>query len=281
MSQAQPSHLTTRDGVRLALHDWPLPEQQPCRAQLLLVHGLGEHAGRYATLARHLNDWGFSVRAYDQHGHGRSEGERGALPTQTRLLDDLAEVVDATRLLAGAAVPLVLLGHSLGGLVAASFVARGMRQIDALIMSSPALDPGLNPLQKLLVAVLPRLLPDLRVGNGLNAKYLSHDANVVQAYLRDPLVHDRISARLARFIADEGAATLARAGQWSLPTLLLYAGEDRLVNPAGSRNFAAVAPPSVVLAYGFESMYHEIFNEADPQPVLAALERWLGSRYPA
>ena len=281
MSQGHASELTTRNGVRLALQDWPLPDRSQRRGQLLLVHGLGEHAGRYVHVAQCLNEWGFSVRAYDQHGHGRSEGERGSLPTQTRLLDDLAEVVDATRSLIGEKLPLVLLGHSLGGLVAASLVARGMRPVEALIMSSPALDPGLNPVQKLLVALLSRLRPDLRLGNGLNANFLSHDPQVARAYLADPLVHDRISARLARFIADEGAATLARAPDWRLPTLLLYAGQDRLVSPAGSREFAATAPPALLQAYCFESLYHEIFNEVEASPVFTALKNWLDARFPA
>ena len=130
---------------------------------------------------------------------------------------------------------LVLLGHSMGGLVAARFVADHPEAVDGLVLSSPALDPGLNGLQKLLLAVLPRFVPDLCVGNGLDANFLSHDPDVVQAYLADPLVHDRISGRLARFIADAGPEVVARAPGWKVPTLLMYAGSDLLVNPAGSR----------------------------------------------
>jgi len=139
----------------LALCDWPLPAGQEARATLLIVHGLGEHMGRYAALAQALNGWGYAVRAYDQYGHGASEGPRGGLPTATRLLDDLALVVDHTRATVAAGYPLLLLGHSMGGLVAARFVALQIRPVDALVLSSPALDPGLNPVQKLLVAVLP------------------------------------------------------------------------------------------------------------------------------
>ena len=267
----------------LALCDWPLPAGSPARATVLLVHGLGEHMGRYAALARDLNTWGYAVRAYDQYGHGASDGPRGGLPSATRLLDDLAQVVDQTRAGMAAGQPLLLLGHSMGGLVAARFVARQLRPLEGLVLSSPALDPGLNPVQKLLVAVLPSLLPNLRVGNGLDARLISHDPAVVAAYQSDPLVHDRIAARLARFIADDSAAVLAAAPGWVLPTLLLYAGADRLVNPAGSRAFAAAAPAQVLSSQCFEPLYHEIFNEAEPgrSQVLTALRAWLDARFAA
>ena len=264
----------------LALCDWPLPGGQGARATVLIVHGLGEHMGRYAALAQALNSWGYAVRAYDQYGHGASEGPRGGLPTATRLLDDLALVVDHTRATVAAGHPLLLLGHSMGGLVAARFVALQRRPVDALVLSSPALDPGLNPVQKLLVAVLPALFPNLRVGNGLDARLISHDPAVVAAYQSDPLVHDRIAARLARFIAEDSAAVRAAAPGWTLPTLLLYAGADRLVNPAGSRAFAAAAPAHVLSSQCFEPLYHEIFNESEPgrSQVLAALRAWLDAR---
>ncbi len=265
----------------LALCDWQLPAGQGARATVLIVHGLGEHMGRYAALAQALNSWGYAVRAYDQYGHGASQGPRGGLPTATKLLDDLALVVDHTRATVAAGRPLLLLGHSMGGLVAARFVALQRRPVDALVLSSPALDPGLNPVQKLLVAVLPSLLPNLRVGNGLDARLISHDPAVVAAYQSDPLVHDRIAARLARFIADDSAAVRATAPGWTLPTLLLYAGADRLVNPAGSRAFAAAAPAQVLSSQCFEPLYHEIFNEAEPgrSRVLAALRAWLDARH--
>jgi alpha-beta hydrolase superfamily lysophospholipase len=273
------SSFIASDGENLAIQDWLPQRGEAVRGMVLIVHGLGEHAGRYDTLANRLNAWGFAVRGYDQWGHGESAGARGSLPTDTRLLDDLADVVDDTRSRMAADVPLLLLGHSLGGLVAARFVSLGMRPVDALVLSSPALDAGMNALQKALVAVLPRLLPNLRLGNGLNPAFLSHDPAVVRAYQADRLVHDRISARLARFIAEAGPATLALAAAWSVPTLLLYASNDRLVNPVGSRRFAKLAPKQVVASQCFENLYHEIFNEPDAAPVFATLRRWLDQRF--
>lgn len=249
------------------------------RGVVLIVHGLGEHAGRYEHVAQRLNAWGFAVRGYDQCGHGESGGLPGSLPSDTRLLDDLADIIDSTRTRMEPGTPLILLGHSMGGLVAARFVSRAIRKLDALVLSSPALNPGMNAFQKMLVSVLPRIAPNLRVGNGLNPAYISHDPSVVQAYTSDPLVHDRISARLARFFATEGAATVALAPNWKVPTLLLYAGDDRLVNPQGSRDFAAAAPREWVTAECFEGLYHEIFNERDAEPVFAALRKWLDQRF--
>lgn len=286
MTEPVPSTLTTftaSDGENLAVQDWPLLPDQPSRGTVLLVHGLGEHVGRYDALARQLNGWGFAVRGYDQYGHGESSGPRGGLTADGRLLDDLADMVDALRARMPAGQPLVLLGHSMGGLVAARFVSLKLRPVDALVLSSPALDPGLGAVQKLLLATLPRLAPNLRVGNGLDAQYLSHDTAVPAAYLADPLCHDRISARLARFIADGGPATVTRAAQWDVPTLLMWAGSDKLVNPAGSRAFAAAAPSARVQSRCFEPLYHELFNErADlAAPVFQTLRQWLDMRCPA
>jgi alpha-beta hydrolase superfamily lysophospholipase len=290
LAPASLSPLAAADGQALLLHDWPAPAGAP-RAQVLLVHGLGEHAGRYAPLAAELHDWGFAVRAYDQRGHGLSGGARGGLPHDTALLDDLAAVIDATRSMHQQrglpGLPLILLGHSLGGLVAGRFVSLQLRPVDALVMSSPALDPGLSAFQKVLVATLPAIAPNLRVNNGLDPRFLSHDPAVVAAYRADPLVHPKISARLARFIATAGPSTVAAAPHWHVPTLMLYAGDDHLVSPAGSRAFAAVArasaqvQPGILSAQVFESLYHEIFNEASTAaaPVYAALKTWLDAHF--
>jgi len=275
--QPAPHALRTPDGETLAVRDWPV-ESGAARTVVVVVHGLGEHAGRYAHVAERLNDWGFEVRAVDHHGHGASSGVRGGLPTVNRLLDDLALVIDDTRQM-HPALPLVLLGHSLGGLVAASFVARDVRSVDALVLSSPALDPGLSAFQKFLIATLSRIAPTLRVGNGLDLQYLSHDPVVAKAYRSDALCHDRIGARLARFLADEGANVQAAAARWAVPTLLIYAGDDRLVSPAGSRAFAQAAPPTMVSTTCYADHYHEIFNEREAGPVFERLRRWLDERF--
>ena len=272
------STFTASDGENIAVQDWHLPEGVRPRGLVLLVHGLGEHAGRYDALAGVLNDWGFAVRGYDQYGHGESDGARGTLPHANRLLDDLADLVESARV-RRPGLPLILLGHSLGGLVAASFVARTLLAVDALVLSSPALAMRMTPVQKILMAVVPRIAPNLTMGNGVNPRYLSHDRQVVQAYLNDPRVHDRISGRMARFIEDEAALVRARAGAWKVPTLLMYAGDDRVVDSAGSQAFSGAAPSAYVSSRCFEGLYHEIFNEPGSQPVYDCLRQWLDKRF--
>lgn len=275
------SPFTASDGENIALRDWPLPDGAAPRGVVVLVHGLGEHAGRYEALAGRLNGWGYAVRGYDQYGHGESSGARGNLPAPMRLIEDLADVLESTRLRFGTGAPLIVLGHSLGGLVAASLAVRNAAGLDALVLSSPAFAAGLSGLQKVLVATLPRVAPNLAVGNGLDPEFLSHDPQVVAAYREDPLVHDRISGRLAAFIAQEGPAIVRQAGEWKVPTLLLYAGADKLVDPQGSRAFAAAAPPGTVTAHCFDSLFHEIFNELESEPVFERLRQWLDERFGA
>ncbi|MGI9216029.1 MAG: lysophospholipase [Hydrogenophaga sp.] len=274
---------TLRDGLNVALFDWPLPSRRRPRAVVLIVHGLGEHAWRYDPLAQRLNEWGFAVRAYDQRGHGDSGGARGVLPDDDALLDDLDEVLDDTRrhIAQPWACPIVLLGHSMGGVVAATWVLRGSAPVDGLVLSSPALDAGIGPLNKRLIALLYRWAPDFTLSNGLDPRRISHDAAVVDAYRKDKRVHDRISARLARFIDANGPPVVAAAPGWTVPTLLLYAGADRLVRPDGSRAFASVAPRNVVTSQCLDGQFHEIFNEADPSAAYGALKTWLDGFAPA
>ena len=283
---------TARDGENLALYHWQAEQSSrqsgcqnaPARGVVLIVHGLGEHAGRYDHVANSLSNWGFEVSAYDQRGHGESAGVPGTLPSSNALLDDLAEVLDDVRQ-QHPKLPLILFGHSLGGLVASRFVALGMGQVDALVLSSPAFDAGLGALQKLLLKVLPAIAPNLRVGNGLDANYISHDPQVVKDYLSDRLVHHKISPRLGQFIATAGPATIAAAANWRTPTLLMYAGADQLVNPEGSRRFAKLATesatvkPGTVTAKCFDGYYHELFNELEPAPVFEMLKTWLDARF--
>lgn len=268
----------SRDGMALVRRDWPCAD---ARGTIVIVHGLGEHIGRYAHVAARLNASRWSVVGYDQRGHGRSPGERGRIAAGDDLLADLAAVIDDVR--AETAGALVLLGHSLGGLVAARFVAAALespppawqRDVDALVMSSPALDIAMTAGKRVLLATLETLAPNLGIGNGLDATAISRDAAVVAAYRADPLVHDRIAPRLVRFLADAGPAVRALAPRWRVPTLLLYAGSDRLVVAAGSAAFAAAAPASVVTVRPFGPLFHEIFNEPEQDEVFAVLTAWL------
>ncbi|MFN0184047.1 MAG: lysophospholipase [Aquabacterium sp.] len=276
--------LTTADGLPLHLRRWAAPGT--ARGTVLIVHGLGEHIGRYGHVAAALNSAGWHAVGYDHRGHGASGGARGAIAGPHSLLADLALVIDRVR--ADLPGPLVLLGHSMGGLAVGRFVAEALapvpavwsRPVDGLVMSSPALDPGMNAVQRLLLAVMGPLAPNLALGNGLDASGVSRDAAVVAAYKADPLVHDRITPALVRFIVDGGVAVRGLAPQWRMPTLLLWAGADRLVAPAGSAAFAAAAPSAVVTARCLDGQFHEIFNEPEQAATLALVTGWLGRLVP-
>jgi alpha-beta hydrolase superfamily lysophospholipase len=273
-SVQDPGWLTMADGQRLFLRDWPLP--QACGA-MLIVHGLGEHSGRYERLAAWFNQRGYAVRGYDQRGHGRSPGRRGALRHGDDLLADLAAVYNDY---AGASPhPPLLLGHSMGGLVAARAVLDGSVVPPALVLSSPALRSWESPWMIRLAGVLNHLLPNLPLRNGLDTGKLSHDARVEAEYCTDPLRHGWITPRLAHFIFSDGAACIADAARLDVPTLLLVADGDVLVDPSGSREFARIAAATGQLTTRFFSLlYHELFNESEPgrSQVLMQLGDWLG-----
>lgn len=268
------TRLEMPDGQLLQLHDWPLPQAR--RGGVLILHGLGEHAGRYARLAQWFNARGYAVRSYDQRGHGESPGPRGVLSHPDDLLADLGVVhADYARTLGTA--PL-LLGHSMGGLVALRAVLDGRVTPRALVLSSPALRSHASSGLQRLAATLSRLLPNLRMRNGLDLQRLSNDARVVAAYRDDPLCHDRVSPRLADFIFRTGASCIADASRLEVPALLLVAGEDALVDAGGSRDFSAGAARTKRLTTRyFAALYHELFNEAEPGrgQVLRQLQDWL------
>ena len=267
------SHLQIRDGLKLHLNNWPVP--QP-RARMLIVHGLGEHSGRYATLASELNARGISVRAFDHRGHGRSQGMRGVVGKEAACLSrDTTEIFNAYAAESGD-VPF-LLGHSMGGLVVMHAVAEQRLRPRGLIASSPALASHAGAFDRLLSKLLLHVAPDLTVANGLPADRLSHAAGVERTYLDDPLNHNRISARLARYIFDAGPEVIAAAPQWAVPTLLQIAGSDQLVDAAGARAFAKAAPRETVELHDYNGLYHEIYNEAEPgrSNVVNDLKDWL------
>lgn len=280
------SSIATAEGLSLHTQEWPAAAGT-ARGTVLIVHGLGDHVGRYANVAAALNAAGWRVVGYDQRGHGRSEGARGVIAAPHSLLADLALAIDFFRTPAHAARmrggPVVLLGDSMGGTVAGRFVAEALadapaawaRPVDSLVLVSPVLAVELSPMQKLLLAVLEPLAPSLPVSAGIELDNLSHDPAIARAYHADPLVHDRITARLARFLIDGAAAVRAAAPGWRLPTLLLWGSGDRIVSPEGARAFAATSPASVVTAHEYPGLYHEILNEVERDAVLARLEGWL------
>jgi alpha-beta hydrolase superfamily lysophospholipase len=271
--QAGTRWLNLPDGQSLYVRDWPNPSASDA---VLIVHGLGEHSGRYEPLARWFLARGYAVRSYDQRGHGHTPGQRSAIKHGDDLLRDLAFVYHDYAAAFGKS-PL-LLGHSMGGAVALRTVLDGRVEPPALILSSPALRTFEAPWLRRLAAVLTRVLPNLPLRNGLALDGLSHDPKVIEDYRNDPLCSGAITPRVADFIFRAGASSIADAWRLKVPTLLLVAGSDRLVDPSGSRAFADGAWATKQLTSRFfDTLFHELFNETETgrHQVLAQLAEWL------
>ncbi|CAN5868502.1 alpha/beta hydrolase [soil metagenome] len=287
--------LTATDGTALFIRDWPLPSETnvitgitgagatrlpqsaPVTDGVVIMHGLGEHCGRYAHVARFFNALGFAVRTYDHRGHGRSGGARGDVPDAEAMLRDARLVInDFSKQLHAA--PL-LLGHSMGGLFAARFATAGLAPLRGLILSSPALALRMSGVESALLKVASVLMPGVGIPNGLQTRYLSHDGEVIQAYENDPLVHPKISARLLNAMLQAIEYAHDHAPQLSIPVLLLVAQDDHLVDPLGSTRFSARLAPASSSTIYYDGFYHEIFNELDATRVFDDLRTWLEQQH--
>ncbi len=269
---ARELQLAADDGTSLFVADC-LGGGPEIKGGIVVMHGLGEHCGRYAHVARFFNEHGWSVRTYDHRGHGRSGGARGDVPDHEAVLRDAKIVVDdfAQRFDA----PPLLLGHSMGGLFAARFATEAISPLRGLILSSPALSIPLSTVQKLLLNSLGAISPGLGVPNGLNPYFLSHDPAVVDAYVKDPLVHAKISPRLLRSMLHAVDFAQTHAPKLAIPTLMVVAGDDRLVDAAGSDAFFARLQPGIGTMHRYPDYYHEVFNDVDAARVFSDVSGWL------
>ena len=267
--------LQAPDGAALFYRDWPVAD---ARGSVFIAHGLGEHSGRYAELAGIFNSLGFSVRAQDHRGHGRSGGVRGSIVRPDDFLMDMKQLFDHFAL-AQKTTPF-LFGHSMGGLIAARFATGGFSPVRGLMLSSPALGIYLSRFQRLLLTVGSALAPGLAVATGLPSNRLSHDPEVQRVATGDVLNHRKVAPRVVRFMLDAGERCLADAAGFKAPVLLQFAGDDALVDPAGSEAFYARLPAGNKTRHRYADAYHEIFNEAEPLRgrVQGDLREWLLAR---
>jgi alpha-beta hydrolase superfamily lysophospholipase len=265
--------LRSADDVSLYGEVWQ-PDGQ-ARAAVCLVHGLGEHIGRWGHVGAFLAERGYGVVGFDLRGHGKSGGKRGHAPSYDGVMDDIALALGKT----GAVFPgrpIVLYGHSLGGNLAINYVLRRRTALDGVVASAPLLRPGVAPaawkvtMGKLMYTVAPGFM----MANGLDRANLSQDASVVRAYASDPLVHDRVSARFALDFLRAGEWALENASSLTLPMLLVQGGKDHLVSVVDNRAFAHKAGPLCSLKE-WDGLCHEIHNEPSKDEVLGHLASWL------
>lgn len=251
---------------------------------LLLAHGLAEHSGRYGHVAAHFAARGWACYAVDQRGHGRSPGPR----VHVAHFDLYVADVCALHRLAAArhpGLPVVLVGHSQGGLVALNYAYRYPGSLAGLVLSSPflAVSPDLAPprIKRAAAAVLLRIAPSLLLPNPIDVAWLSHDPAVGEAYARDPLVSHKVSPGWFRAVRQAQQEVRSRAGQLPLPALVMAAGGDRLVDPHAVRRWAEQAPAELVELVWWDGLFHELFNETVKETVFARVNSWLEARMAA
>ena len=274
-------------GERLLLQAWlpagPDLEQtlEPAGA-IALVHGYGDHGGRHTWFGEDMAARGYAVYAYDLRGHGQSTGTRGQIKRFDDYLDDTAIFLDEVRR-RQPGKPVVLLGHSLGGLICARFAEERPCDVRALIFSSPffSLTVQPEPLKLFGAKVLSAVWPGRDIGNTVMAADLSHDQAVVDAYVTDPLVHHVATARWAAETMAAQEAAMAAAPRVTLPLLLLYGKDDEVADPAFAEAFFAQAGSQDKKLIHYEGFYHELFNEVDRAQVFADVATWLAERLPA
>lgn len=244
------------------------------KAVILLVHGLGEHAGRFSSWAAMFNEQGITVRAFDLPGHGRSEGRRGVIPS----LEMVYETI--TLMLAGLAseypgVPLFLYGHSLGGGIVLSYLVRKRPEVTGAIVTSPWIYLSETPPKaKLMLAkVMKKLMPGLTQPSGLKTEYLSREPGVEGRYNDDELVHGLISVGLYTSMTEAAAETVSRAAEISVPLLLAHGRDDMLTSPAGSVRVAEAAPKATLKLW--DGGYHELHNDTVREDHFDFIIEWL------
>jgi alpha-beta hydrolase superfamily lysophospholipase len=263
--------VTAADGTRLLRRTWESPAP---RASILLVHGLGEHSGRYEAVGDALAAAGYRVRAIDQRGFGRSGGPRAHVERFETYLDDLIPEIAALRDLGA---PVVLYGHSLGGLIALAYTLSERPRPDLLILSDPALAADIPAPKRLAARALSRVAPKLMLPNGLTGDQLSRDPSVGEAYFADPLVATKSTVRLGAEgfrMMDETAERVA-AGI-PVPTLVLHGGSDPIVPPAATESLGGLPGVERVVFPGFR---HEPHNEEGGAALLAAVTGWLDRHF--
>ncbi len=263
----------------LHIHRWPAAPDATAKPQIaanmLLVHGLGEHAGRYARFAARLNAHGIGVIAPDLPGHGRSPGARGDAPGLASMVDRLEPCwaeLDPGR-------PRLLMAHSFGGLLAVQLALRHADAVAALLLSSPFFGFGTPPKawQRFMARILLRVVPAVGVPTGLDTTALARDPQVALDYRADPLVHDRMSPRVFAEAELTHALIPALAPRLPMPVLVWHGDADRLTGFAGSQHFAAKLTNPRGAFIGVAGGFHELLNDHGHEALEQRVLDWIAT----
>ncbi|GIV34952.1 MAG: lysophospholipase [Chitinophagales bacterium] len=245
------------------------------KAVVCLVHGMGEHCGRYAHVAEYLTHGGIAVVAYDQRGHGKSEGKRGHTPSYDHLLQGVENLIYKGRELFPE-TPVILYGHSMGGNLALNYALRKNDRLNGVIASSPWLRLAFEPpaFQVRLARFMRRIYPAFSQATRLDTKAISRIPEEVKKYEQDPLVHDRITAMMFTEVYEAGLWALDHAEELEIPLLIYHGTADRITSYQASQEFASKAKGDVTLKL-FEGAFHETHNDLCRDEVLTLIKSWI------
>jgi alpha-beta hydrolase superfamily lysophospholipase len=261
---------TTADGAELFTRSWTI--ENP-RYDVLIVHGLGEHSGRWAGPAEYLNEHGANAYAYDLRGHGRSSGGRVDIEDFALFYSDISEMAEHTAAATGR--PWVLYGHSLGGLECAGYLINDIAPHPNLaVLSAPAMmaTRGIDNVLKVAASILGTIAPTMSIGSGITGDQLSRDASVGEAYFADELVETKATTRFGKSVFGEQAALAGRHGDITIQTLVIHGADDELVQPAAS---ASLAASGAVERKVYPGLRHEMHNEPESAQVLGDVTDWI------
>jgi alpha-beta hydrolase superfamily lysophospholipase len=268
--------IQTPDGLELRVLSWSAESPRACA---VVVHGLGEHAGRYGHVARALNQGGISVLGYDQRGHGASQGPRGHASQFKALLNDLDLVWAAASRQCGGR-PMTLLGHSMGGLVALAWAQTRKPRLAGLVASAPWLGtvesvPGWK---RALARVVDRLYPSFTLPTGTSAERVTSDPEMIAAREADPLVHSRLSPRLFHEAEYWQDRVNAEPGRLKADCLFIVPGADDLTDASATLAFARALPAEHTTVMKLPGFRHEAFNERGREAVISDVKEWIAAR---
>lgn len=268
--EATSDFFLAKDGIQIHFKHWKINEPKKI---LCIVHGLGEHSGRYHHIAESLAQADITTFALDLRGHGLSKGKKGHAQSLEILLSDIEELMKCARVKYND-IPMFVMGHSMGGNLVASLVTqKPTKEISGFILSAPWIRLAFEPPKwKIkLGQLISGLIPSLTQPNGLDSSYLSKDPDEVKAYDDDPLVHDKISAGLFDII-QKSAAKLVETSNINVRGLCYHGLSDQVIDPKATEEFANNNKLEWV---GYENVFHEPHNDIEQDIVIKKLKDWI------
>ena len=252
-----------------------VPQDKPIVGCMVWVHGMGEHSGRYDWYINEFGKLGFASIAFDLFGHGKTTGKRGHVKSYDHLLACIdTAITEAEKLVLRHQI--FLYGHSMGGNIVANYLLDRNPNLGGIILSASALKLAFEPSSLLIFIgnLTRKIMPGFTQPNGLNPNDLSRDPQVVEAYINDPLVHNRVSSELGLSLLERGKSALQRAVDFkpNVPVLVLHGAEDKIASPAGSKQFAEALQAKFIL---YPNLFHEIHNEPEKNQVLGDVVNWI------